>query len=194
MSEKREDQRPENEKLWDKTFEDDEDIDSKGNLSRVKRRKQDSHNSRITTILVVLIIILAAAPIIYWVRHEQAFDHPVRHEQVAESTKVTKKKSASGKSSHHKRHPSSSSSIDSSEDSSNTNISSTEMAASSAVSSSRSISSSSIGTDNKYATVQSGQGIYRIAANNGLTVDELARMNNISPNTSLHPGQRLRVK
>ena len=57
MSEKREDQRPENEKLWDKTFEDDEDVDSKGNLSRVKRRKQDSHNSRITTILVVLIIV-----------------------------------------------------------------------------------------------------------------------------------------
>ena len=94
MSEKREDQRPENEKLWDKTFEDDEDVDSKGNLSRVKRRKQDSHNSRITTILVVLIIILAAAPIIYWVRHEQAFDHPVRHERVAQSAKVTKKKSA----------------------------------------------------------------------------------------------------
>ena len=42
MSEKREDQRPENEKLWDKTFEDDEDVDSKGNLSRVKRREQNA--------------------------------------------------------------------------------------------------------------------------------------------------------
>lgn len=193
MSEKREDQRPENEKLWDKTFEDDEDVDSKGNLSRVKRRKQDSYNSRITTILVVLIIILAAAPIIYWVRHEQAFDHPVRHERVAQSAKVTKKKSATEKSSHHKRHPSSSSSIDSSQDYSTTNNSSTEMAASSAISSSRA-SSSSTESSNRYATVQSGQGIYRIAANNGLTVDQLARMNNISPNTALHPGQRLRVK
>lgn len=193
MSEKREDQRPENEKLWDKTFEDNEDVDSKGNLSRVKRRKQDSHNSRITTILVVLIIILAAAPIIYWVRHEQAFDHPVRHERVAQSAKVTKKKSASEKSSHHKRHPSSSSSIDSSQDYSTTNNSSTEMAASSAISSSRA-SSSSTESSNRYATVQSGQGIYRIAANNGLTVDQLARINNISPNTAVHPGQRLRVK
>lgn len=195
MSEKREDQRPENEKLWDKTFEDDEDIDSKGNLSRVKRRKKDSHNSRITTILVVLIIILAAAPIIYWVRHEQAFDHPVHHERIAESAKMAKQKSTPKKNSHRKRHPSSSSSIKS-ESSQNTDDSSEDNTSMTTSSSTNTTSSSSTSTeaDKKYATVQSGQGIYRVAANNGLTVDELARMNNISPNTALHPGQQLRIK
>lgn len=192
MSERREDQRPENEKLWDKTFEDDENVDSKGNLSRMKRRKEDSHNSRITTILVVIIIILAAAPIFFWVRHEQAFDHPARDERV---TQTGPKRVASAKkaSVHHrktKRHTPKSSSM-MSEASSTTNAGSESMATSATTNSS---SSTMNNHDGQYATVQSGQGIYRVAVNNGLTVDELARLNNISPKTALQPGQRLRVK
>lgn len=92
MSEKREDQRPENEKLWDKTFEDDEDVDQKGNLSRIQRRKKDSHNSRVTTILVIFIIILAAFPLFFWARHQQAYDHPVRTARVASSKPSSHKK------------------------------------------------------------------------------------------------------
>ena len=53
MSERREDQRPENEKLWDKTFEDNEETDSKGNLSRVKRRKKDSQNSCLFRAIII---------------------------------------------------------------------------------------------------------------------------------------------
>lgn len=184
MSEKREDQRPENEKLWDKTFEDNEDLDDKGNLSRVKRRKQDSNNSRITTILVVLIIILAAAPIIYWVRHEQAFDHPVRDERVAQSSRPSHRRHSS---SHRKRHHSTSKKVKDEQKTSEKQQSTTAESTSSPAASASS-------AERKYATVQAGQGIYRVAANNGLTVNELARMNNISPNTPLQPGQQLRVK
>ncbi|WP_295731612.1 SAG1386/EF1546 family surface-associated protein [uncultured Limosilactobacillus sp.] len=185
MSERREDQRPENEKLWDKTFDDNEETDSKGNLSRVKRRKKDSQNSRITTILIVLIIILAAAPLFFWVRHEQSFDHPVREERVAQghTKKTASKKKNVARSSHSKpaRHKSVSTSSVSVDDQSSAQSTSVE-------------SSSTNSTDSKYATVQAGQGIYRVAANNGLTVSELARLNNISPSSALQPGQRLRVK
>ena len=192
MSERREDQRPENEKLWDKTFEDNEETDSKGNLSRVKRRKKDSQNSRITTILVVLIIILAAAPIFFWVRHEQSFDHPVREQRVAQShTKKVASKSKGktrSKDHHAKTDRRQSSSI------SDKTVDRQSTTASSVTSSASSSASSMSSSDNKYATVQAGQGIYRVAANNGLTVSELARLNNISPNTALQPGQRLGVK
>ncbi|WP_251546740.1 SAG1386/EF1546 family surface-associated protein [Limosilactobacillus caecicola] len=186
MSEKREDQRPENEKLWDKTFEDDENKDSQGNLSRVQRRKQDSNNSRITTILVALIIILAAVPIFFWARHKQAFDHPVRTEQTSQTSSkkvASSKKTATKHSKSHKKVASSAST---------SSATSSESAASSVSTSSTSESSTS--SDSKYTTVEAGQGIYRVATNNGLTVSELARLNNISPNTPLQPGQRLRVK
>ncbi len=192
MSERREDQRPENEKLWDKTFEDDEETDSKGNLSRVKRRKKDSQNSRITTILVVLIIILAAAPIFFWVRHEQSFDHPVREQRVAQTH--TKKVASKSKGKTHSKDHHAKTARRQSSSISNKTIDRQSTTASSVTSSAPSSASSMSSSDNKYATVQAGQGIYRVAANNGLTVSELARLNNISPNTALQPGQRLQVK
>lgn len=92
MSERREDHRQEAGKLWDKTFEDNQDLDDSGHLSRTAHRKQSSHNSRITTILIVLIVILAATPIIYWVHHEQSFNHPQQTEKVAQSVSSKAKK------------------------------------------------------------------------------------------------------
>jgi LysM repeat protein len=46
----------------------------------------------------------------------------------------------------------------------------------------------------QYVVVRRGQSVYRIAAQNGLTAQELARLNNISINTPIHPGQQLRVR
>lgn len=65
-----------NDKLWDKTFTYNQDVGKDENLSRTARRKRDSHNTLITTILVIIIIVLAATPVIYWVSHQQSFDHP----------------------------------------------------------------------------------------------------------------------
>ncbi|MFD1125887.1 LysM peptidoglycan-binding domain-containing protein [Lentilactobacillus raoultii] len=46
----------------------------------------------------------------------------------------------------------------------------------------------------RYATVQAGQGIYRVAVNNGLTMSQLMQMNGLSTASQIHPGERLRVK
>jgi len=42
-------------------------------------------------------------------------------------------------------------------------------------------------------TVQRGEGLYRIAANNGIQLADLAAWNNLSPPYNLYPGQRLRL-
>lgn len=197
MSERREDHRQEAGKLWDKTFEDNQDLDDSGHLSRTAHRKQSSHNSRITTILIVLIVILAATPIIYWVHHEQSFNHPQQTEKVAQATSSKVKKASSHAKSKTKaksqsKTASAKSQAKSSENEAEpTSITSTQSSSTSSTAAST-LSTSQSGA--KYATVESGQGIYRVAANNGLTVAELASLNKISPNAPLHPGQRLRVK
>lgn len=194
MSERREEYRQEADKLWDKTFEDNQDLDDSGHLSRTVHRKQNSHNSRITTVLIVLIIILAATPIIYWVHNEQSFNHPIQTEKVAKSSSHVKKASSHAKSKAKSTAKSSAkkSSTVASDQSLASSTSTTSAEASST--SSSVVTSTSNESSAEYATVSSGQGIYRVAVNNGLTVDELASLNNISPDTQLHPGQRLRVK
>ncbi|QLL70113.1 SAG1386/EF1546 family surface-associated protein [Lactobacillus sp. 3B(2020)] len=191
---RREDERNVDENLWDKTFEDNQDLGKDGHLSRIEHRKQSSANARFTTILVVLIIILAATPIIYWLNHEKSFNHPVQHtEQVAKASSNAKKKVHSathqGKSATQSTKHSKAKSA-SSKKSQALSSSSSGMEASSSTSSSQNNSSSAA----SYVKVQAGQGIYRVAANNGLTVDELAQLNGISPSTKLYPGQQLRVK
>ena len=171
MAQRREDQR--NEKLWDKTFTDNQDIDKEGHLSRMAHRKQSTHNAQITTILIVLIIILAATPVLYWVNHQQSFNHPQRTVKVASSSTATSKKKASSTSS-------------------SASVSKGKQASSSSSVSTSSASSSS--TTAVYTTVESGQGIYRVAKDNGLTVAELASLNGITTTTAIHPGERLRVK
>ncbi|MEE9611457.1 MAG: LysM peptidoglycan-binding domain-containing protein, partial [Desulfatiglandales bacterium] len=45
----------------------------------------------------------------------------------------------------------------------------------------------------KYHEVRSGDTLYRIALKNGLSVAELCRINNITPSTVIHAGQKLLV-
>ncbi len=45
----------------------------------------------------------------------------------------------------------------------------------------------------RYHEVRSGETLYRIARNHSITVGELCRNNNISPEQPIHPGQRLLV-
>ena len=197
MSERREDHRQEAGKLWDKTFEDNQDLDDSGHLSRTAHRKQSSHNSRITTILIVLIVILAATPIIYWVHHEQSFNHPQQTEKVAQSVSSKAKKASShAKSKTKAKSQSKTASAKSQSKSSENEAEPTSITSAQSSSSSSAAASTSSTSESgaKYTTVGSGQGIYRVATNNGLTVAELSSLNNISPNTPLYPGQRLRVR
>ena len=45
----------------------------------------------------------------------------------------------------------------------------------------------------KYHTVQKGETLYRISVNNGISVDQLLELNNMSKNSVIYPGQKLRV-
>lgn len=45
----------------------------------------------------------------------------------------------------------------------------------------------------RYHEVRSGDTLFRIAAKYGITIDELCRLNNISPRHTIYPGQRLLV-
>ncbi|WP_368887159.1 SAG1386/EF1546 family surface-associated protein [Limosilactobacillus fermentum] len=184
MAQRREDQR--NEKLWDKTFTDNQDIDKEGHLSRMAHRKQSTHNAQITTILIVLIIILAATPVLYWVNHQQSFNHPQRTVKVASSSTATSKKKASS--------TSSSASVSKGKQASSSSSVSKAASTSSSSALASSLSASSSSTTAVYTTVESGQGIYRVAKDNGLTVAELASLNGITTTTAIHPGERLRVK
>lgn len=184
MAQRREDQR--NEKLWDKTFTDNQDIDKEGHLSRMAHRKQSTHNAQITTILIVLIIILAATPVLYWVNHQQSFNHPQRTVKVASSSTATSKKKA--------RSTSSSASVSKGKQASSSSSVSKAASTSSSSALASSSSASSSSTTAVYTTVESGQGIYRVAKDNGLTVAELASLNGITTTTAIHPGERLRVK
>ncbi|WP_054746617.1 LysM peptidoglycan-binding domain-containing protein [Lentilactobacillus rapi] len=46
----------------------------------------------------------------------------------------------------------------------------------------------------RYATVEPGQGLYRVAVNHGISLAELMRLNGLSTTSSIHPGQQLRVR
>lgn len=192
---RREDERNVDENLWDKTFEDNQDLGRDGHLSRLEHRKQSSAASRFTTILVVLIIILAATPVLYWINHEKSFNHPApKLEQVAKGSTDHKKKVASSSSTASQKR-SAATKLSRAKDSSSTRAHLAANTTQSAVESSSSSSASSVNhSDTSYVQVQAGQGIYRVAVNNGLTVEQLAQLNGISPTTKLYPGQQLRVK
>ena len=78
-------------------------------------------------------------------------------------------------------------------------MSSTETTAEShseqATSSSVAEASSSSEAEHQYISVPAGQGLYRVAVNNGLTLDQLLQLNpGLSANSSISPGQQIRIK
>ncbi|MGV0167508.1 SAG1386/EF1546 family surface-associated protein [Furfurilactobacillus sp. WILCCON 0119] len=174
---------PRDQKPWDKQFTEDN-----GESSRTAARKRNSHNSWITTVLVLAIICLAAIPVWYFVSNMNTFNHPQNSAQVAVSS--SKKKASSSSSSSKKASSAKSSSAKS--ESSSSSVS--EEASSATSSSAESSSSSSSSSDEKYVTVESGQGLYRVAVNNGLTLQQLLTLNGLSSSSQVAPGQQLRVK
>lgn len=155
--------------------------------------------------LIWVIIILAIASLAYYMTQRQDFQQKTANTtttQVAKSStskeKSDKKKSskASSKSSESSSAKSKSSETSSSATSSSAaETSSVETSSSSAViSSSSSVSDNNSAQGNSYATVQSGQGLYRVAVNNGISVQKLMELNGLSSGSDIKPGQQLRVK
>ncbi|MBB1062756.1 LysM peptidoglycan-binding domain-containing protein [Limosilactobacillus fastidiosus] len=189
MSERREESREANDRLWDKKFVDNEDLGSDGHLSRTEHRRQKEHNSTITTVLIVLIIILAAIPLIYWVNHKQTLNHPVRTERLAESQSSKKKAQSPKRKTSSNKRSSISSSSQTKERSSSTMNSSSPVS-----SSSSSIVSQTSSSMVQYAIVPRNGSLYRVARQNGISINELMRLNGLTPNAHLTPGQRLRIR
>lgn len=196
MGEKREDSRLQNDELWDKKFTDNEDLDSTGHLSRTERRKQKSHSSTVTTVLIVLIIVLAATPLIYWINNKQSFNHPVRTEQTASVSSKKKHSHRVSSASHKQSTKRASSEVSSSSQPSYSSQSSSVSAYSNNRTPNRFQQSSynRQTANSHYSTVQRGDSLARVAARNGMTVQELARLNNMSVNSPIHPGQQIRVR
>lgn len=200
---------------WNQTFS--EDRDENGNLSRVKLRKQSHNHHLITVILAALIILVAVVALVWGLVRQSAMSNDSKSAE-SSSVRVVRQDNAKKKSSSASKAKSKPAKTQSSVKRS-TKKTTTEpkkaAKAQSAVKSSTASStqSSQAGTTSqsgqtanstsgqskstaghKYVTVQAGQGMFRVAYNNGLTTAQLMQMNGLTSSSQLYPGQRLRVK
>ncbi len=218
MSQKRDDQTSKDTKdkeshPWDQSFADDR--DDQGNLSRTRIRRQNHGNTMVTVILVAIIIVIAVASLVYGLARQSAVNKPENQstEQVADGSssssskhaksstsshkKSSSKKTASSKTASSKKSTTSTTTASSAKTTSSYSATSSATTKPNKTSSSATTTSSSTSTttgSKKYATVESGQGVYRVATNAGISVQELLQLNGLSSASSLHPGQKLRVK
>lgn len=136
-----------------------------------KRSSQDGQPSGsarwIAVIIILAVILIALIPVV----HRLASSHSEKAEEVQTVKKVSSKSSKSVKT---KKTSSSSFSKKKSEKASSS-------------------SSSSSATPKTYL-VQSGDTLTEIAEKNGLTVDELARLNNLKDSSNIEAGQTLKLK
>ncbi|MFL2029164.1 SAG1386/EF1546 family surface-associated protein [Loigolactobacillus zhaoyuanensis] len=186
------DQKSTEDKPWDTKFTDDR--DDKGNLSRSATHRKDKSNALFVTILTIALLVLAALPVGAWTIWQNQMNRPVATESVASSSRskqsvAAKQKTTKKQSSKASTDQSSSTSVQSS-----SAVAASSSSAASESSSDASSASSSSSAAASYVTVGSGQGIYRIAANNGLSVSELLQLNGLSNGSTIKPGQQLRVK
>ncbi|KRL09152.1 LysM domain-containing protein [Lentilactobacillus otakiensis] len=200
---------------WNQTFS--EDRDENGNLSRVKLRKQSQNHHLITIVLAALILIVAIVALVYGLVRQSAMGNDsksaesssvrvVRQDTAKKKSSATpKSKSDSTKAKSTVKHrtdkaakESQKAAVRQSSASSNTTAASSSTQSSATSQSSQAASSSTkrpaSTAGHKYVTVQAGQGMFRVAYNNGLTTAQLMQMNGLTSSSQLYPGQRLRVK
>ncbi|MFC6171509.1 LysM peptidoglycan-binding domain-containing protein [Loigolactobacillus jiayinensis] len=194
------DQKLTDDKPWDAKFEDDR--DDKGNLSRSATHRKDKSNTLFVTILTIALLVLAALPVGAWTIWQNQMNRPVATESAVSSSSssakqtTTAKKQATKSTTSHKSSSASSQVAASTvaDSSSSVESASTAASTSSATSSSASSSSSSSSANASYVSAGSGQGLYTIAKNNGLTISELLQLNGLTSTSTIKPGQQIRVK
>ncbi|MEE8823801.1 autolysin [Lentilactobacillus sunkii] len=201
---------------WNQTFS--EDRDENGNLSRVKLRKQSHNHHLITVILAALIILVAVVALVWGLVRQSAMSNDsksaesssvrvVRQDNAkkkSSSASKAKEKPAKAKSAvkHSTKKPTvqpkqtsqAQSAVKSSTASSSTSAQTNTTSQSGQTTGSTSNKTQQSTSGHKYATVEAGQGMFRVAYNNGLTTAQLMQMNGLNANSKLYPGQRLRVK
>lgn len=172
MSKKRIDDQ-QKEEAWSRKF-DDEGGFSEGNYSRTARKKAKGGISPILTTLCVFLALLIILPIsvVWWYSNNKDVE-----DTGSANDQVTMNSSSSSKES------SSSSSKESSSES--------KPAESSSAVSSSSAPVEEPPATNTY-TVKSGDNLYRIAVNNGMTLDQIKQLNGLSSDT-VSVGQVLKI-
>ncbi|QVI35843.1 peptidase M23 [Lacticaseibacillus chiayiensis] len=194
-------------KPWETLFDDDR--DDQGNLSRLATRKKRQVSSKFTWILAIILILLVLSPIIYFkvwgsqgssgsnlsndkvvIQSAKESSHRSKVKKSEKSSKAAKVSSASTKEVNNQqsaqqtstRHEPSQARIPSS--------ASTQTQPSAASTAKPSQASTAA---NSYTVVR-GDNLYRIAANHGMSLDELLQLNGLSANSTLTPGTVLKVK
>lgn len=191
---------------WNTKFDDD--LDDDGNYSRVKKRRRSHGNSVLTWSITVGLIVILLVPII-WLAVDKRMQNSADTQEsssVAVSSSAKAKRSSSAKaaseakasskaaskSSSAKRASVAKASSKSAAKGSSTSASASE--SSTAESSSSSAESSSASSAAGTYTVQSGDNLYRIAVNHGMSLSEIQELNGMGSSTSVTPGQTLKVK
>lgn len=174
---------------WNQQFEDDRDDD--GNFSRIERRKHSRGNTVLTVVLVVTLLLLCLAPIVWQAVSKRMANSAESTTRISVAAPSRSKKSSSES---EQSSVKSSSSSKKSPSSSSSRASSSSVSTSSSSSASSSSSSSSSSSASGSYTVKSGDNLYRIAVNHGMTLAEIQALNGMGSSTSVTPGQTLKVK
>ena len=206
-------------KPWESQFDDDR--DDRGNLSRVASKSKEKGNTYFAIILGVLLVLMIAFPIIAYTIHSSRANRPVESSKIVVNTsdsdsaskkEAKKAKSASdsatkaaseskAKQAESEKAASESQAAESSkqaaEEAEKANSQSQAQADaqnSSSEETTTESSSSSETTGGSY-TLKAGEGLYRAAVNNGLTLDQLLALNpGLTANSQVAPGTALKVK
>lgn len=178
-------------KPWEKKFEDGK--DENGLYSRRASKRKDKLNSRLPLVLLLVFCFVIVATIALYFISLKTAAQPTNDDGGNIEVVTSGSSKSSFKKSSAKKRKKSSSTKKEAESSSSRAESSSQAESSSSVSEESSSSSQSEGS--QYVTVAAGQGLYRIAVNNGLTVDQLVQLNpGLTPSSTVTPGQQLRVK
>lgn len=196
-------------KPWETLFDDDR--DDQGNLSRLATRKKHQGSSKFTWILAIILILLVLSPIVYFkvwgnqgssganlsndkvvIQSAKKASHRSKVKKSEKSSKAAKtsKKEASSQQPSTQQQETSKASKASVASSASVQ---TQPSAAASAASTATPSQASTAAANSY-TVKSGDNLYRIATNHGMTLDELLQLNGLSANSSLTPGTVLKVK
>ncbi|MFT8907834.1 MAG: SAG1386/EF1546 family surface-associated protein [Lentilactobacillus diolivorans] len=221
MNTNSEHKKTEEDEPWNQTFSGDR--DENGNLSRVKLRQQSHNHNLVTITLVALIIMIALVALIYGIAKQSAMgkggsqqaDSSVRVTSQISSkkksnsdskgfSKHTKQASSVTRSNHLKKQAidDRSASVKTNQSRNHSTIHRTDSQSQPTTTSKQTADQSTASTmsghsnseTHQYATVGAGQGIYRVAVNHGLTMDQLMEMNGLTSSSQIHPGEKLRIR
>lgn len=174
---------------WEASFKDEQ----PSQYSRSEHRRKSKRVSTTVGILVLLVVVLSFVPVYNYL---QTLNRPENTETAwttsssqSSDTKVTDRAKESSARAASKRAAKASSKKAASEAKAKRE---SEKEAAKASSSAKQASSTD--EDKQYATVEAGQGAYRVAANAGISQQELQTLNPGVNLTNIYAGQKLRVK